>query len=161
MLPLRNGTKKRMLFSIAMVGSSKKSRSSFSKNVWTFEKLANLILPFLPNSIGSIFGHSILLDGVELYMLQLFQTSNGYGHQELALVSNFLNAYWPKMTQIVPKGESEMTKTCVYWIFSKTMIFLPLILKILDFNKPNIHNYASIVSGSHLPTFCEALIDKN
>ena len=36
-LPLRNGPKKWMLFSIAMVGSSKKSRSSFSKNVWTFE----------------------------------------------------------------------------------------------------------------------------
>ena len=54
-----------------------------------------------------------------------------------------------------------MTKTCVYWVFSKTMTFLPPILKILDFNKPNIRNYASIVSGGHLPTFCEALIVKN
>ena len=36
-LPLRNAPKKWILFSIAMVGSSKKSRSSFSKNVWTFE----------------------------------------------------------------------------------------------------------------------------
>ena len=54
-----------------------------------------------------------------------------------------------------------MTKTCVYWIFSKMMTFLPLILKILDFNKPNIHNYASIVSVGHLQTFCEALIGKN
>ena len=37
-LPLRNGPKKRVVFSNTMVCSGKEMGSSFSKNVWTSEK---------------------------------------------------------------------------------------------------------------------------
>ena len=46
------------------------------------------------------------------------------------------------MTNIGPKGESEMTKICVCWNFSKMMTFLPKILIFFDFNTPNIYNHA-------------------